>query len=237
MLHRTRGSSNSPLIPRDVEIIRRVGEFRQLTSTHLKTLIFPDVSRVNLDRRLERLQATQYLRRLGRVPAGEKGGSGAYVWQLGPAGWYELSMRGFYSPRSTIDYHGLQVADAYVVLIEAERAGALTLVNYRVELPMTYTRADLYIEIGLDAINKERHIAVEIEATRKRPSYIAKKCEHYMAGFKEADGGVIPYVVFVVPHEWMKAEVKRTLAKVSGEYRDMFKVCTFDGYVPLLTAP
>lgn len=211
------------LSERDTLAVRMVADFHQATASQIKEVLFADVARISLERCLRRLVSRKYLRRIARQPAGEKGGSGAYVYELGVAGWYYMNKRGTFRPRLSIDYHALAVVDVFVSLVKAERAEQLEILACKLESAIGHARADMLAEIGLTQLGKKRSIAFEVEATRKRPSYVLEKCTNYARAYDEKDGGVFPFVVFVVPQAWMVKELGRLLKGI--RHAELFKVC------------
>jgi hypothetical protein len=74
------------LTTRDLEIVRLVEQFSQLSSAHMSELFFADRSHSVPDRVLCRLVRLGYLARVGRRNSGDQGGASAYVYQLGRYG-------------------------------------------------------------------------------------------------------------------------------------------------------
>ena len=104
------------IMARDLEVIRLVGNFSQLTSTHISMVIFGELaSKTPAKRVLARLTRDKYLHRLNRrLPGGSKGGSPLFVYTLGPEAW-KLYTRSTWRPMTSVNYHTLAIADAYVL--------------------------------------------------------------------------------------------------------------------------
>jgi hypothetical protein len=65
-------------------------DYGQLTTTHVRELVFPAAnSRTTCDRVLRRLLADGYVATVSRrrLVRGRGGGSGEHVWELGPTDW------------------------------------------------------------------------------------------------------------------------------------------------------
>ena len=85
MSHGLRAVTAQGGVPRDVQVVELVGRFRLMTAEQIRSVVFPaQASKTPLDRALKRLTDAGYLTRLGRMVGGFGGGSGQYVYQLGP---------------------------------------------------------------------------------------------------------------------------------------------------------
>ena len=102
------------LTTRDLDILRLLVQFTQLSSTHLAELVFADRSHSVPDRVLTRLVRLGYLHRVGRRASGDQGGAGAYVYQLGRYGRALMGVDGRPSPN--VNSHALVIADTYLEL-------------------------------------------------------------------------------------------------------------------------
>jgi hypothetical protein len=127
-------SARPVLTARDRTVVELVGHFRQLTAGQVAAALFADqVSKTPLDRTLKRLVERRYLARLARPVGGDGGGSAQYVYQLGRAGWRLLGKPGEYWPFRAVNLHALAVADCFVALTVADRAGDCTLLAFEPE--------------------------------------------------------------------------------------------------------
>lgn len=141
---------------RDLEIIRLVSGFGQLAGGHIRALVFADnLSDTPCARALARLTDGGYLHRVERRMVGGNGaGSGQYVYGLGVNGYRVMTPRGGkFTPARQVKPHTLAVADAYVALANAERAGLLTIAGHLTE-PDTWQevegiklRPDMVVEL------------------------------------------------------------------------------------------
>ncbi|MFI1354870.1 replication-relaxation family protein [Streptomyces sp. NPDC020898] len=215
------------LSARDMEVVRVVGRFYQLASSHVATLLFPDTTGTPVDRTLARLVRLEALNRIGRRATGPQGGAGAYVYQLGARGWWLLGREGRYRPYRSINHHALRVADVYVDLVTAERAGGIKILHAELEQPIGNARPDLTVELGLVQQRQKTSYAIEVDLGSEKPRIITAKCAAYIEAFKRGLRDPFPYVLFLVPDEWRKSEVSRVLGRLA-EGREVFSVGLFD---------
>lgn len=157
---------------RDYAVIQLVAQFRQLTAAQIHELLFAEASRMACYRALERLRQRKYLHRLEhRLVGGAKGGSGQYVWMLGPEGRqlvYGESTR----PRRSISYHTLEIANTYLCLVRMERMGVLRIAHCLTEpechesISGQRLEPDLFVELELTA-GPRRHLWIEVDMATK----------------------------------------------------------------------
>jgi hypothetical protein len=233
---RAHQSGDMELSDRDGAVVRWVGGFSQLSGSHIRELAFHDRSQTPLDRALKRLVKAKYLARVGRRSSGDRAGSGAYVYQLGPRGWSYVHRKGSYWPYRAISHHALKVADVYLDVAKADRAGVLQVLRYALEWPVGNARADLVLEIGVEATRKVRNYFVEVDLATERPRRIEEKCVAYYRAFTSSTAAVFPYVLFVVPDEYRRQEIHRVIARQPAEAQALFKVCLFSDVIEEVTS-
>jgi hypothetical protein len=210
---------------RDLGIIRLVGEFGQLASSHIGEILFAsNKSGTPLDRSLARLCRYQYLLRIGRRTSEYKGGSPPFVYQLGPRGW-RLVERTDRWQRRAMSEHCLRRADVFVAIRQAENRDTVQLQSCELEEPIGKTRADMAIKLALPSEGTYVSYFIEIDLGTERPSRIAEKCNAYWQAFNEQDGGIFPWVLYLVPDTWRESEVRRVIARLEPEAHELFKVC------------
>ncbi|WP_105970391.1 replication-relaxation family protein [Streptomyces geranii] len=217
------------LSTRDMEVVRLVGRFYQLTSSHIASMVFPDTTGTPVDRTMARLVRLEALRRIGRRAAGPQGGAGSYAYQLGPRGWWLLQREGKYRPYRAVNLHALEVADAYVELLTAERAGAIQILHTELEQSIGSARPDMTVEIGLVQQRMKMSYAIEVDRGSEKPRIIAEKCAAYIEAFYKGLRNPFPYVLFLVPDEWRKSELSRVLGRL-GDCREIFSVKLAAGF-------
>src|SRR5665647_1079920 len=125
------------LSERDFAIIENVGRFKLATGQQIERLHFMERSPLSRSRSrqfvLKRLVEHQVLKRIGNRPiGGADGGSVSHLYALGKAGIALAAITSAAPRRPYVDYrphvaHTLAIAELYVCLVEAERAGKLKL--------------------------------------------------------------------------------------------------------------
>ncbi|MDX3695965.1 replication-relaxation family protein [Streptomyces europaeiscabiei] len=220
------------LSARDLEILKLTDTFSQLASTHLTELVFADRSHSVPDRVLGRLVRLGYLSRVGRRVSGDKGGAGAYAYQLGRYGRILLGVEARPSPN--VNNHALLVADTYVELRRAERLGVLRLTRWDVELSVPPVRADLFAAVDFLFQHRSSRYFLEIDLATERPVRISEKLTGYWQAAEASTEEFFPYVVFVVVSPVRKAELERLVRQLPEERREMVRVVLFPELIPRL---
>ncbi|MER0445978.1 replication-relaxation family protein [Streptomyces sp. Edi4] len=221
------------LTTRDFNILTLVHTFTQLSSTHLKELVFFDRSHSIPDVVLGRLVRLHYLSRVGRRATGDKGGSGAYTYQLGRYGRVLLGVEGRLSPN--VNNHALMIADTYLEIRRAERAGVLALKRWEIELPVPPgVRSDLFVAADFPHQARSGAYFLEIDLSTEAPIRIREKIQAYWRAAELSEADDFPYVVFVVKHEARKAEIGRIIRKLPEEQREMVRVFLLGELIPAL---
>ncbi len=190
---------------------------------------------------LGRLAEGKYLVRLDRphrAIGGVGGGSGQYVYQLGPAGWRLLERDGRYWAFRKVDNHTLAIADLYVSLTRAERTGRLAIVEYRPEPACHVTiggvklEPDAYMEIGIHARGLKYPYFVEVDLASEHTSSKGKietKLKGYWHAYRQATPEQhFPLVLFTVPDETRQQAIQRVVARGPNAARALFYVVPSD---------
>jgi hypothetical protein len=226
---------SSTLSGRDQAVVELVGRFRQLSAAHIGSILFAgSASKTPLDRCLKRLVEQRYLARLARPVGGDGGGSAQFVYQLGRAGWRLLGKSGAYWVPRAVNRHTLAIADCYVQLCRAERAGEVAVLAFEPE-PLCHVNVgtiqltpDAFAEIGVRALNAKFSFWLEVDRGTEHGQVIKDKCIRYWRAYKLWEGAVFPYVVFVVPDESRRQEVCRVVAGGPDQAQDIFQVTLMD---------
>ena len=233
----TTQEGRSALTPRDAAILELVGRFRLVAAEQIRAVLFSaQASKTPCDRALLRLTAGGYLARLGRLVGGFGGGSGQYVYQLGRKGWRTLGKGGAYRPLRTVDLHTLTITECFVQLHRLGMAGALTVIEYRPEpaahlhVGGTALTPDAYVEVGVHSTRTKCTYWLEIDRDTENADTIRGKLSRYWKVYREWDGDVFPYVVFVVPDETRQRELERVIAGGPDEAHAIFQVYTLDEF-------
>ncbi|KUO18406.1 replication-relaxation family protein [Streptomyces dysideae] len=218
---------------RDYEVLKLVNTFTQLASTHVTELLFADRSHSVPDKVLGRMVRLGYLSRVGRRTSGDKGGAGAYAYQLGRYGRALLGVDGRQSP--TVNNHALMVADVYLELRRAEKLGVLRLTDWSVEIAVPPTvRADLAVSVDFPQQSRQSRYFLEIDLGTERPARITEKLAGYWRAVEASADDWFPYVVFVVRQQARKAEIERTIRRLPEERQEMVRVYVFGELIPQL---
>lgn len=229
---------------RDYAVVQLVARFKQLTSRHIAAVLFADAkSHTPADRTLRRLVERRYLARIERrMVGGAHGGSGHYVYQLGPEG-HRLFGTGRYLPAHAIHPHTLAIADAYVALVRQEQSGKLRIVGYLTE-PDCHTtigkyelKPDLYIELARPGSNTPGiRILFEVDMASQGKKVTAKLLRYWLA-YEVAEASVWPsnqLVVFLAVTEQRASELRWLISRGEKEQQKLFRVVTAESLVEAL---
>jgi hypothetical protein len=210
------------LSARDVEIVRLVAEHRFLTTRHVESLVFTGhaTSAARSCRRVvERLRSLGLLAVLDRRVGGVRAGSASFVWHLTSGGSRLLSyldghdtIRRFHEPSQRLLDHCLMVADIHLQLRAAVDGGA-ELLSVKLEPDSWRTWTGLggerhLLRPDMSAVTAagdyEDHWMLEADTGSEHPPTVVRACRRYLTyfatGIEQAARGVLPRVVWVVPH-------------------------------------
>lgn len=190
------------------------------------------------------------LRRIGGLSAG----SAASVWMLTSAGLRLLNLsagRGavgrIREPGHGFVRHYLAIADARVAITEASRARTFDLLELQCE-PTCWRaftglggekrtlKPDLYVVTAATAY--EDHWFVEIDRGTESLPTLLTQCQQYQryhhSGQEQADGGVFPRVLWVVPDARRAAGLSQSIGSARDIRTELFRVTTPDKLIPAL---
>ncbi|WP_406391372.1 replication-relaxation family protein [Streptomyces sp. NBC_00882] len=222
------------LTQRDFEVLKLTRTFSQLASTHITELLFADRSHSVPDKVLSRLVKRSCLARVGRRATGDKGGAGAFVYQLGRAGRLLLGVDGRLS--RAVNNHSLLIADIYLELRRAERQGLLVVHDWAVEKPVPpRVRADLFVSVEYLAQRRRTSYFIEADLGTEPLRVIREKIEGYWAAVELSEDDYFPYVVFVVRERVRLLELQRLFGGLDAERREMVMVVLHEGVVSRLS--
>ena len=220
------------LSQRDYDVLRLINTFTQLSSVHLGELVFSDRSHSVPDRILGRLTRLNYLNRVGRRVSGDNGGAGAFTYQLGRHGRTLFEVEGRLSP--IVNNHALMIADTYLALKRAEKAGFLTLTRWEVELLVPpVVRADLFVVLDFLSPRRGSSYFLEIDLGTEAAVRIRDKIAGYWRAV-QSSGADFPYVVFVVKRPERVREIERVIRKLPDEQQEMVRVFLLAELIPQL---
>jgi hypothetical protein len=218
-------SSDSFETSRDEVLLRTVARFTMLTSQQIQATVFRGLrSKSGFRSATDRLLSDGRLVRIeGRRPGGAQGGSGQYVYRVGPRGWALLGRKGSYPRRATIDYHALAIANVYIKLLDAqdkmdEHGQPLMSIHYVEIEDEAYRkvegqaiRPDMYVELINHTDDTVRLLILEVDnGTENRPVIIDKVNRYRNA--KLADKHTyraFPDVVFLAPDKNRMEQLRR----------------------------
>lgn len=199
---------------------------------------------------LSALTAQRLVCRLERRIGGMRAGSAGYVYALDVAGQRLLGLpaRRPRTPGLAFLAHALAVAELYVGLREAERAGSCELLDFRAE-PACWRdftgpgggrqtcKPDASAVVGLAEyvtcwfIEVDR--ATEGRAALHRQAQVYVR--YWQSGREQATHGVFPKVLWIVPDEARKAVLVDVLASLPSEAWELFQVVTQDTALRVLS--
>lgn len=244
---------------RDRAILESVERLRLLSTQHLRRLHFADghtnpasATRAT-NRVLSRLEEHGLVTRLGRRMGGARGGSTSLIWQLGATGERVLregtgaSRRRFVEPSRTFAQHTLAVAELAVQLIEASRAGRFELLRLESEPScwrtfLAQTGVQQWLKPDLFAMTAtaefEDHTFVEVDLATEHVAAVLRKARAYeryrAAGRHQAEHGVFPAVLWVVPDTARQDALTAALEADAALAGDLFRVVTTEEALPAL---
>jgi hypothetical protein len=242
-------------------MLRDLAAFHFLTTRQLEVLHFaghptPATGARLCRRSLARLHRLGVVTHLERRIGGVRAGSASYVWRVGPVGDRLLHMdtdsgsrQRRKEPSERHLTHVLAVADVYVRVVTASRAGHLELMGYEPE-PACWRRylgaggqpevlkPDLALATAVG--DYEDHWFVEVDRATESLPTLLRKCwqyEHYRRSGQEqvqASDGVFPRVVWVLPDQARQARLAAGLQQARELPPSLFRLCVTEDLVDVL---
>lgn len=248
------------LSDRDRQVLELVGSHRFLTTGQLTAFTFhhhtTNQSAARICRRvLSRLERWGLLQRPVRRVGGLQAGSAASVWMLTTTGQRLRNLRTglgavgrIREPGEGFIRHYLAIADTHLALVEAARAKRLELLKVEIEPAawrrytslsgsQTVLKPDLYAVTASGEF--EDHWFIEVDrATESIPTLI-KHCRQYEAyrhsGTEQAESGLFPLVLWVVPDEPRAAKLRQALALSRDLDNALFRIVTPERLIAVIT--
>ena len=228
----TPGGYDMELSQRDLNVLKLTYTFTQLASTQLGELVFAGVSRTVTNKVLGRLTRLGYLSVVGRRTPGEKGGNTPHVYKLGRHGRALLGVEGRQSV--AINDPALMIADTYVELRRAEKAGVLTVRQWDVERSLPPIRADLLVAVDYPEQRRSSSYFLEIDLGTEAPIRLREKIAGYWRVYQRNEDEFFKFVVFVVKGEARKREIQRIIRALPVEQQEMVRVVMLVEIIPQL---
>lgn len=249
------------LSPRDRAITEAVARLRLVSGRQLERLFFaagdqPTTGARLARRTLQRLTERRVLTRLERRIGGVRAGSAGHVYGLDVAGqrlvafWHGEGLvrsRSGLEPGTPFVRHTLAIAEHYVRLVEAERAGALELLAFSGE-PDCWRRftglggaaltlkPDAFVLLGVG--DYEERSFLEVDCGTEGRAALARKCrtylDYYRSGAEQAAHGVFPRVVWITTTERRVGLLTEVCAALPPETWRLFAVGTPERALDLL---
>jgi hypothetical protein len=247
---------------RERQIVETVGQLRLVMGSQLERLHFNKTgkaaSRERAARRtLAHLSEQHILYRLERRIGGVRAGSAGHIYSLGPIGkrliayWQGHGLvraRTTHEPGTAFVRHSLAVAEQYVRLIEAERAGQCELLSFDAEPACWRThqsrqgqrvilKSDAYVRLGVGEF--EQRSFLEVDCGSEGRAALARKCGYYVSYYQtaleQAEHGVFPRVVWVTTNQARVRLLVDVCSSLPAEYWQLFQVTLFAGAIAALT--
>jgi hypothetical protein len=241
------------LTDRDREIAGLVNHLRLVSGRQLQRLYFAHggvpASQERLARSaLARLVELEVLTRLERPVGGVRGGSGAWVYEAGPAAQRLFAywrgdgfgrVRPSHEPGQRFVRHTLAVSEIYTRVREAARDGRFEFVDFHAEPDcwrsgvgpggnVEVLKPDAFVQLAhgefLDAWLLEIDLATE--SSRVLHRQCVAYARYFQTGREQRERGVFPRVLWIVPDQQRGDLLTRVLAGLPAETRELFTVTT-----------
>jgi len=244
------------LSPRERQVVQTVGLFKLVTGSQLGRLFFLNIARAASRGRAVRREITSLAERhvlypLPRRIGGVRAGSAGQVVALGPIGKRLLAywqgegfvrVRAVHEPGSLFARHTLAIAEQYVRLVEAERAGDVELLRFDTEPDCWRAGAaatlkpDAFVRLGVGEFEQRSFLEVDLGSegrgalARKARAYVA----YYQSGQEQDSTGVFPRVVWITTNAARVRTITEVCASLPAEFWQLFVVGTPERAIELL---
>jgi Replication-relaxation len=217
---------------RDMTILRFVSDFRLATGVQLQRFAFGcagDSDARACRRTLERLVDDDLVRRLERRVGGVRGGSGSFLYVIGPVGErvlkHDQPRRRLRAPSSSFVDHTLAVTELFLQIVEHSRPLAdAEIIGYQSEpscwrqfsgIDGQHTlRPDLYVTLGVGEMEHRWFIEVD-RATEHLPAILRKSTvydRYYRTNLEQDRHGVFPRVLWATTTTARADQIAKHLA-------------------------
>lgn len=241
------------LSDRDLAIIHEVGRFKLMRADQLERLFFTEyevdgqrrayspVSRArNRQAVLKRLVDQEILATVGeRQQGGVRRGSSGFLYRLDKTGQYLAEQTSSQPRRPLTTYkphwdHYLAIAEVYVALVEAQRAGMFRRLRFDVE-PYCWrsfrdqrVKPDGFVQVDVD--RGERTIRgsffLEVDRAQEWGKQIPTKLDGYISYrvHEQSLGRATPRILLLAPTDTRVAYLAAEVAKKAAGYQALFGV-------------
>jgi hypothetical protein len=192
---------------------------------------------------------------LPRRVGGVRAGSAGQVVSLGPIGKRLLAywqgeglvrVRAVHEPGLPFARHTLAIAEQYVRLVEAERAGGVELLSFEPEPDCwrTYASAsglatlkpDAFVRLGIGDFEQRSFLEVDLGSEGR--GALVRKCRayaaYYQSGQEQVDTGAFPRVVWITTSQVRAGLLVEVCSSLPAEYWRLFVVGTAERAVELM---
>lgn len=246
------------LSDRDHDVLLVVQQLRLISGGQLERLFWSgdDAAKRAARRGLLRLVKWRVLDRLPRKLGGMRAGSDAFIYRLGPVGHRLLVLDGFAgkrigdAPSERRLVHLLAISECVVRLKEAERTGAVEVIELQTEPacwrpfigPMgtsQVAKPDLFLRLGAGTALEDRWM-VEVDQNTEHAGALKRKLErydqHFASGREQDQHGVYPRIIWAVPDTKRADQLHRLIERQGNLAQRLHTVTTQDALVPLLVS-
>lgn len=173
---------------------------------------------------------------------GALGGSGQYVYQLGPKGWDLCQRDGRYFPMRSVNYHTLAIVDAFTALLAAQHAGQLAIERFDVEddahrvIAGQRLTPDLFVRIKR-ADGRTFSMWLEVDLGTERSRQIGDKLTRYRTAYEHATTAHLdeyPAIVFLVPDALRAEQINDSIKRQPADARPLFRVIISENFPAIL---
>lgn len=248
------------LSDRDRAILGFLSRHRYATTHQIRRRYFEDHATQSAATRatvrvLGRLFADRLITRLDRQVGGRSRGSAAFIWHLDGAGERltrepDGPRRRYIDPALPYLDHSLQITETVVSLHEHTGPNGvhLTAVEVEVEAWRSFVassgtvkilKPDLYVRLSTDDYDDHWYLEIDRD-TESLPVLLAKSrlyAAYRTTGRAQAEHGVFPRVLWVVPTTRRAARLSAALAAISDQFQRLFVAITPDNLIPALIEP
>jgi len=245
------------LSERDLAITRRVLDLRFVSCSQLARLHFAEADSRAARRTLQRLTRQDVLERLPRVVGGVRAGSAGYVYRLGLAGqrlaleldWLpDRRRRRARVPGNLFVNHALQVAELHTLLIEADRARQVELLELIAE-PACWRsyggvgaqrdatlKPDSFVRLGAGEFEDSYFIEVDMgtEGSRAVDRQLRAYVAYQGSGKEQAERGVFPKTLWLAPDSGRVSVLEGCVRRLPRSARELFQVAPFTAAIQSL---